>query len=612
MLHYQVTVADPKGHYFDVQLQFEIAREQLQGTGDQRWIDLSLPTWIPGSYLIREFARNVLFVRARAESVEIACNRERKDTWRVHVDGAQLAPTSPALLIQCEWRVYAWDLSVRGAHLDDTHGFFNGTSLFLCPKGFEHEAIELTISRPGENLQDWLIACGLPSQPGTLKDPHGCPVLRAGGLVKFQATDFDSLIDHPVEMGGLHVESFTALGVEHVFAVYGADTDLDLQRICNDLKPVCEAQIALFEPERKKAPFERYVFMLHATDNGYGGLEHRSSTALLFNAGELPQCGVEKAPKGYEGFLGLCSHEYFHSWNVKRMKPAVFVPYDLTQENYTRLLWIFEGFTSYYDDVMLARAGKLSEEAYLKSLGRNIAQVMKGPGRLNQSVADSSFDAWTKYYRQDENAPNAIVSYYTKGSLVALCIDSAIRQQTSGQKCLDDVMRLMWQRKGLSGEGLQEDEFPRLVLEATGIDLKQEITRWTQSTEELPLSDALKAYGFTLSQTQNDEQIYLGLHGQFKPEGMLVKQVINGSPAHASGISAGDLLVALGEKKLTETHYKRLLAASQPGAELRAIAFRAERLLACNLRAGAPVSNEWEIKKLEQIEGNTVPAPWLQ
>ncbi|MFP5483150.1 MAG: PDZ domain-containing protein, partial [Gammaproteobacteria bacterium] len=185
-------------------------------------------------------------------------------------------------------------------------------------------------------------------------------------------------------------------------------------------------------------------------------------------------------------------------------------------------------------------------------------------------------------------------------------------QQTSGQKCLDDVMRLMWQRKGLSGEGLQEDEFPRLVLEATGIDLKQEITRWTQSTEELPLIDALKAYGFTLSQTQNDEQIYLGLHGQFKPEGMLVKQVINGSPAHASGISAGDLLVALGEKKLTETHYKRLLAASQPGAELRAIAFRAERLLECNLRAGAPVSNEWEIKKLEQIEGNTVPAPWLQ
>ena len=293
------------------------------------------------------------------------------------------------------------------------------------------------------------------------------------------------------------------------------------------------------------------------------------------------------------------------------MKPAAFVPYDLTRENYTRLLWIFEGFTSYYDDVMLARAGKLSEEAYLKSVGRNIAQVMKGPGRLNQSVADSSFDAWTKYYRQDENAPNAIVSYYTKGALVALCIDSALRRQTGGQKCLDDVMRLMWQRKGLSGEGLQENEFPGLVLEATGVDLGQEISQWTQSTEELPVGDALKAYGFTLNQTQNDEQIYLGLHGQFKAEGMLVKQVINGSPAHASGISAGDLLVALGEKRLTETHYKRLLAASKPGAELRAVAFRAERLLEFSLLAGKPASNEWTIQKLEQIEGDTVPAPWL-
>lgn len=612
MLHYQVTVADPKGHYFDVQLQFEIARDQLQGTGDERWIDLTLPAWIPGSYLIREFARNVLYVRARVGQVETTVTRERKDSWRVHVDGAQIGLAAHSLLIQCEWRVYAWDLSVRGAHLDDTHGFFNGTSLFLCPKGFEQEPVELTISRPSDDLQDWLVACGLPSQPGTLKDPHGCPILRAGGQVKFIATDFDCLIDHPIEMGALRVESFSVLGVEHVFAVYGADADLDLQRICNDLKPVCEIQIALFEPDTKRAPFERYVFMLHATDNGYGGLEHRNSTSLLFNANELPQCGVEKTSKAYEGFLGLCSHEYFHSWNVKRMKPAAFVPYDLTQENYTRLLWIFEGFTSYYDDVVLARAGKLDEEAYLKSVCRNITQVRKGPGRMNQSVSDSSFDAWTKYYRQDENAPNAIVSYYTKGSLVALCIDSAIRKQSSGQKSLDDVMRLMWQRKGLTGEGLKEDEFPGLVLEATGIELNREIEQWTQSTDELPLDDALKTFGLSLSQTQNDEQIYLGLHGQFKPEGMLVKQVINGGPAHASGISAGDWLVALGEKKLTETNYKRLLAASRPGTPLRAIAFRADRLMEFSLVPAEPASNEWTIKKPEQSEGEVVPAPWLQ
>ena len=455
------------------------------------------------------------------------------------------------------------------------------------------------------------MACGLPSQPGTLKDAHGCPVLKAGGQIKFTAPDYDSLIDHPVEMGVLQVESFDAHGVKHVFAVYGADQDLDLQRICNDIKPVCEAQIALFEPESKRAPFDTYWFMLHATDNGYGGLEHRNSTALLFNSAELPQRGVDKAPKGYEGFLGLCSHEYFHSWNVKRMKPAAFVPYDLAQENYTRLLWIFEGFTSYYDDLMLARAGKLDEAAYLKAVGRAIAQVMKGPGRLNQSVADSSFDAWTKYYRQDENAPNSIVSYYTKGALVALCLDSSIRQHTAGKKSLDDVMRLMWQRKGLTGEGLREDEFATLVEEASGVDLHQQLHQWTHSTTELPLNETLKAYGFSLSQAHNDDAVYLGLNGQFKPEGMLVKQVINGSPAHLAGVSANDVLVAMGGKRLTETNYKRLLASAKPGDTLQAIGFRAERLMGFSITAGDAASNEWTIEKLDKPEAKVVPCPWL-
>jgi len=615
MLHYLVTVADPKGHYFDVRLQARMPVETLQSDANKRWIDLTLPAWIPGSYLIREFSRNVLYVRGQINKQDVACTRARKDCWRIEVDTALQSAELPGagqtdLLLECEWRVYAWDLSVRGAHLDENHGFFNGTSLFLCPHGMEHEPIGLTISRPGENLKDWTVACGLQGGDEAEKDAHGCPVLKAGGLVTFNAPDYDSLIDHPMEMGVLQTESFHALGVQHVFAVYGADHDLDLKRICNDLKPVCEAQIALFEPESKQAPFDRYVFMLHATDNGYGGLEHRNSTALLCNVSDLPQRGVEKAPKGYEGFLGLCSHEYFHSWNVKRMKPAAFVPYDLTQENYTGLLWIFEGFTSYYDDVMLARAGKMDETAYLTALGKTIAQVMKGPGRLNQSVADSSFDAWTKYYRQDENAPNAIVSYYTKGALVALCIDSAIREHTSGQKSLDDAMRLMWRRKGLTGSGLGEDEFESLVHEATGVDLTHSIRAWSQSTVELPLADALKTYGYELEEKSAEEAIYLGLHGQFKPEGMLVKQVINGSPAHVAGISAGDILVALGDKRLNETNYKRMLASSRPGTSLKAIGFRAERLCEFTVITGEAVSNEWSIKKLEQAGGKTLPAPW--
>lgn len=610
MLNYQVLVADPKGHYFDVQLTMDVEHSALEREGDRYWLDLALPCWIPGSYLIREFSKNILHVHSQVNQVDALCSKVRKDTWRCYIDHANLADENSCVL-QCQWRVYAWDLSVRGAHLDDTHGFFNGTSLFLCPIGFENVPIELTISRHGNNLPDWLVACGLPAHIDNLKNQHGCSVLKTGGLVKFTAPNYDSLIDHPVEMGELQVQSFEALGVKHVFAVYGADRDLDLERICTDIKPVCEAQIALFEPISKRAPFEHYVFMLHATDKGYGGLEHRNSTALLCNANDLPQIGVEKTPKGYDGFLGLCSHEYFHAWNVKRMKPAAFVPYDLTQENYTRLLWIFEGFTSYYDELMLVRAQAIDETTYLKALSKTISQVMKGPGHLNQSVADSSFDAWTKYYRQDENAPNAIVSYYTKGALVALCIDSLIRQHTAGEKSLDDVMRLMWQHHIETGHGLQEDGFSSLVLKATGVDLTLEIAQFTQSTAELPLEDALRAYGFLLKQTKNEEAVYLGLHTEFKPESMLVKQVINNSPAHAAGISAGDMLIALGEKRLTESNYKRLLMGLKPGVALSALGFRAERLMAFSVVTGEPCSNEWEIKKLEKPEHPTVPAPWL-
>jgi predicted metalloprotease with PDZ domain len=612
MLHYTVTLNDPKGHYFDMRLEAEIPVSTIEMGQKNPGFALSLPAWIPGSYLIREFARNILHVHGRINGVDAHCVKKNKDTWWFDLQQPQTSENNVSVLLDCKWRVYAWDLSVRGAHLDDTHGFFNGTSLFLIPHGMEKMPVELTISRPLKTGADWTVATGLQPVSGSKTDEHGCPVLPAGGFVQLQAEDYDSLIDHPVEMGALQTESFEACGVQHVFAVYGADPDLDLRRICVDLKPVCEAQIALFEPQAKQAPFDRYVFMLHATDNGYGGLEHRNSTALLCNASDLPQQGVQKAPKGYEGFLGLCSHEYFHAWNVKRMKPAAFTPYDLSRENYTSLLWIFEGFTSYYDDLMLARTGYMNEAAYLKAVGKTIAQVMKGPGRLNQSVADSSMDAWTKYYRQDENAPNSIVSYYAKGALVALCTDATIRRETRGQKSLDDVMRLMWKTRGLTGVGLGEEEFGELVHAATGVDLRDRLIEWTETTAELPLAESLLTYGFELTETIGDDAVFLGLHGQFKPEGLLVKQVINGGSAHEAGVSAGDLLVSIGQKKLVESSYKRLLAASKPGDCIRTIGFRAERLMEFNLIAAGARSNDWLISPLPKPGDDVLDAPWLK
>ena len=263
---------------------------------------------------------------------------------------------------------------------------------------------------------------------------------------------------------------------------------VDRRRRTGDLRRICETQARWFEPDNGRAPFGRYLFLTMAVAEGYGGLEHRDSTALLCNRNDLPHSGLAAPSDGYKTFLGLASHEYFHAWHVKRIKPAVFVPYTLWRETHTRLLWIFEGFTSYYDDLMLVRAGVITAQDYLTLLGRTLSMVLRGPGRLRQSVADSSFDAWTKYYRQDENSPNSIVSYYAKGALVALALDLEIRARTQGERSLDDGTSLMWKRFGrtfyrsigLPGThiGPAQDSSPYWSQDATGLVLIQDCRRW--------------------------------------------------------------------------------------------------------------------------------------
>ncbi|MBY0445394.1 MAG: peptidase M61, partial [Burkholderiales bacterium] len=332
--------------------------------------------------------------------------------------------------LEIHYSVYAWDLSVRGAYLDQTRGFFNGTSVFLAVQGQENALCNVEIIAPeGKQYKNWKVAT-------TLATHH----TKQGQFGAYQAANYDELIDHPVEMGEFSQISFKACGIPHDIVIAGRH-NADLKRLKKDLKQICEYQIKLFgEP----APFDRYVFMTMAVGDGYGGLEHRSSTALMCNRDDLPLAHETQIKTGYRQFLGLCSHEYFHSWNVKRIKPAAYAPYDLKQENYTRLLWAFEGITSYYDDLTLVRTGLISQQEYLDLLAQTISGVERGNGRTKQSLADSSFDTWVKFYRQDENSPNSLVSYYTKGALVALCLDLLIRQQTAGQKSLDDVMRLLY------------------------------------------------------------------------------------------------------------------------------------------------------------------------
>lgn len=572
-IRYRVTPIDPDAHRFEVEL--EIADPDPQG---QR---VAMPAWTPGSYMIREFARNVVSIEAStASGRRLALRKIDKATWQAARCGETL---------RIRYQVYAWDLSVRAAHLDSTHGFFNGPALFLRAIGHEASpcAIEL-VPPPGDAFADWRVATTMPAA--------GAP---EHGFGAYRARDYAELIDHPVEMGRFTLVGFDVGGARHEIAITGRH-DADTERLCRDLRRVCLGHIRLFEPRRPRAPFDRYLFQVFAPGNGYGGLEHRSSTSLICPRNELPHAREPREPtEGYRSFLGLASHEYFHAWNVKRIRPAAFVAPDPQNESYTRLLWIFEGFTSYYDDLMLVRSGVIGRDAYLGVLAKTISGVLRGPGRRTQSVAESSFDAWIKFYRQDENAPNAIVSYYAKGSLVALALDLSIRARTRGRRSLDDVLRLMWERFGRNAftpdeQGIGEDAFARLLEEAVGLRLDAPVRAWAYGTAELPLAALLRPFGVRLELGAGDQEpVSLGARLAMRDGQLTIVNAYNGQPAERAGLAPGDMVIALDGLRIgNEAAAKAMLGRRRPGDRMRVHAFRHDELIERELELEAPQKTE--------------------
>ncbi|TFW24509.1 M61 family peptidase [Massilia arenosa] len=558
-VQYSILPKDLSGHLFEVTLR--VAAPAPEG---QLFV---LPAWIPGSYMIREFARNIVRIRAESNGAEVRLTKLDKHSWQADpVEG-------PLTLV---YEVYAWDLSVRAAHMDQTHAFFNGTSVFLRVAGQEATRHVVDIRPPdGPESRYWRVATALPELGA-----------KRYGFGTYAADNYDELIDHPVEMGDFALGSFTAHGVEHDIVITGRVPNLNMERLERDLKVLCETQIAFFEPKTRQAPMQRYVFMTMAVGDGYGGLEHRASTALICNRNDLPSVGDQGKPpsEGYVRFLGLCSHEYFHTWNVKRMKPAVFAPYDYQVENYTPLLWFFEGFTSYYDDLLLLRSGLIDEPTYLKLLGKTIGSVWRGSGRTKQSVSDSSFDAWSKYYRMDENAPNAIVSYYTKGSLVGLGFDLSIRAKTEGRRSLDDVMRTLWQRYGRDfysggGRGVTDQELEALFDEVSGLRLRPLFERWVRGTEDLPLAKLFAPFGIKLVDERKGDKPSLDVGTTRDGADLKLTQVHEGGAAHHAGLSAGDIVLALDGLRVGG-NLEAMLARYQVGDAVSVHAFRRDELLA--------------------------------
>lgn len=580
-IRYAIVPKHPAAHLFEVTL--TLADPDPAG---QRF---TLPTWIPGSYLVREFARNIVTLQALNESGrKVRIEKVDKQTW-------QAAPVKGGTLT-LRYEVYAWDLSVRAAHLDDTTGFFNGTSVFLAVEGREDVPCIVDIRKPaGAGYRNWRVATALTEGRGT----------KRHGFGEYVAGNYDELIDHPVTLGQFALTTFRAHGVLHDIVIAGRTMHVDMDRLAADLQRICEAHIAFFEPKSKRAPLERYVFMTLAVSDGYGGLEHRASTALICNRTDLPVLGRPEMSEGYRTYLGLCSHEYFHTWNVKRIKPAAFVPYDLSRENYTSLLWLFEGFTSYYENLMLVRSGALCPADYFGLLGKTVGGVLRGSGRLKQSVAESSFDAWIKYYRQDENAPNAIVSYYQKGSLVALAFDLAIRVRTNHRKSLDDVMRLLWQRygrefyrRGEHAAGVAEDEVKALIAEATSVDLGPLFDEAVNGTRDLPLDALLEPFGIALTpdfgsgrnggaQAARTGKPSLGVRIRGGADCTLAA-AHEGGAAQRAGLSAGDVLVAIDGLRVSSANLEALLSRYLPGTTVDVHAFRRDELRVARVRLDGP------------------------
>lgn len=513
-VRFTVSVLDANAHLFAVTLLVE------QPAKNQR---VSLPVWIPGSYLVREFSQHLQNLQAWQDGQPVAIKQLDKHQWQANaVAGKPL---------ELQYEVYAFDASVRTAFLDSTRGFFNATSLCLRVAGQEDSAHALEIVA-GAATEGWNLVTGLPAHS-----------VNAAGFGHYRAADYDELADCPVEMGRFWNGQFTAGGVEHRFVISGAGAWLDGERLIEDTRRICEAQIAFWHGDGAP-PFSSYVFMLHASADGYGGLEHRNSTALICQRADLPRLrpstsdkpAALKATDGYTTLLGLISHEYFHTWNVKRLRPVEFKRYDYAAENYTELLWFFEGFTSYYDDLILRRAGLIDDTAYLQLVAKTINQVQQTPGRHVQSVAQASFDAWVKYYRMHENTPNATVSYYTKGSLVALCLDLTLRAE--GHTTLDHVMRELWRR--CQGGPMRQTDLLRTLKQLGKRSFDGEIAAWVHSTADLPLMGLLQGQGAKVTYDKAPLAQQLGLRVLETGGSVQIKTVLRGGAAETAGMAAGD------------------------------------------------------------------------
>jgi len=577
---YRLAFPEPHTHLIDVEARFEGA------SAHGHELDLHMAAWTPGSYLVRDYARHVQDLVAVDESGRtLAVDKQDKARWRVRLQGGR------DLLLR--YRVYAWELTVRTSHVDDTHAFINGAPTYLWLKERAGEPAEVRVEAPA----GWRVVSGL------------APGAQAGA---FEATGLDELIDSPLHAGPSPVHDFSAAGKptqlalwgRPEFAASGGPTSVDT--LLADVRTIIDQYARLFGgAATPEVPYQRYAFLLMLAPGAYGGLEHRASTALLSTPFAF------STRKKYEELLELISHEYFHLWNVKRIRPRALGPFDYTREAYTRALWVMEGITSYYDRYTLRRAGLQPTKRYLEKLASEWGKLVATPGRFKQSLEESSFDAWIKLYRPDENSVNSTVSYYLKGGIVTLCLDLEIRRRSGGQRSMDDVLRRLWREHGQKDVGFDETGFRSEVERAVDLDLGEFWARSVSGREDPDLGGALASVGLELKAswekpaggsdngaggTGASAPAWLGTNMKNEGGRAVVASTLSGSPAEAAGLYAGDEIVAAdGWKVASESALGERLAARKPGETVRLTLFRRDELRELSVTLGEGPKDKWEI-----------------
>lgn len=566
--------------FFDKVKQHLLRIECIIQTPAEQGQIISIPTWVPGSYMIRDFAKHVVAITASGEQ-EVAIKKINKNTWICE-------PCYGPLKI--EYLVYCFDLAARGAYVDHQRVFFDGCRVFLVVEGEEEQTKSVELVAP-ENPK-WHVAT-------TMRQKQ----VDERGFGVYLADNHLDLIDHPFEISNFQLYEFMVANCVHKIVI-NSWAVADFKRLINDVQKICNRHVDFFG---ELPPMPQYIFFVNLLNKGWGGIEHRSSSSLVCARGSLPIQGMQEPNEEYISLLGLFSHEYFHIWNVKRIKPEVFINPNLNAEVYTRQLWIFEGITAYFDNLGLISAGVIKPAEYLKLLQDDINSMLLSPGTNRQNLEESSFDAWIKFYYPDENSINSTVSYYLKGSLVALALDLLIIKNSNKKQGLADIMQVLWQQYGKTGLGLPENYFEHITYEVTAEDYSGFFAKNLRSALAVDLSELLLQAGVIYQAKTLPVLDSYGIKTMLDPAKIVIKSVLNDSVAEYCGLAPNDIVIAINNLAVNPANLELTLASYRDRDDVALHVFRNDVLLeftmlnppalksACELRFGNDLSKEQEL-----------------